>query len=146
MKTQVQLYVKNETFYTRFFGGGLWFINIFRKLPLDIKLDGAQAQRLTPKDEPYVFDLAPGQHYMEGTDPRARTKKMDKALTGAILGGTMMGAGGGSMLAGAMLGADATFSNVERTGMCAVDLKDGDVIKISCQATRKGTVIFKVVK
>lgn len=142
MKTQVHLYVKNESFWTRFHGGGLWFINIFRKLPIDIAIDGNKV-RYKPQNEPYIIDLAPGVHVIEGRDPRALTKKAGKAVTGAILGAAAMGAGGGSMLAGAMLGADATSSNVTRTGMCGVDMKDGDIIKISCQANSKGAIVFK---
>ena len=145
MKTQVQLYVKNETLYTRFFGGGLWFINIFRKLPIDIAIDGDK-KRYKPQNEPYVIDLEPGVHVIEGRDPRALTKKADKALTGALLGAAAVGAGGGSMLAGAMIGADAASSNVTRTGTCGVELKDGDIIKISCQANRKGAIVFKSVQ
>lgn len=145
MKTQIHLYVKNETFYTRFFGGGLWFINIFRKLPLDIAVDG-EKKRLKPQAEAYVFDVEPGVHVIEGRDPRALTKKADKALTGAIMGAAAMGAGGGSMLVGAALGADGASSNVTRTGICSVELKDADIIKISCQANKKGAVIFKAVK
>lgn len=145
MKTQVHLYVKNETLYTRFFGGGLWFINIFRKLPLDIAVDGDK-QRYKPQAEPYVLDLAPGTHVIEGRDPRAFTKKASKAMTGAIMGAAAMGAGGGSMISGALLGADAVSSNVTREGMCSVELEEGSIIKISCQANRKGGVVFKAVK
>ena len=104
MKTQLHLYVKNESFGTRFAGGGLWFINIFRKLPIDIAVDGNKV-RYKPQDAPYVIDLAPGQHMIEGRDPRALTKKADKALTGAIMGAAGLGAGGGSMIAGAVIGA-----------------------------------------
>lgn len=145
MKTQIQLYVKNETFYTRFFGGGLWFINIFRKLPLDIAVDGKK-ERLKPQAEPYVYDVTPGYHVIEGRDPRALTKKADKALMGAIMGSAAIGAAGGSMAMGALLGADAASSNVTRIGMCSVDMKDGSIIKISCQANRKGGVVFRAVK
>lgn len=145
MKAQIHLYVKNESFGTRFFGGGLWFINIFRKLPIDIAIDGNKV-RYKPQDEPYVIDLAPGQHMIEGRDPRALTKKADKALTGAIMGAAGMGANGGSMIAGAVIGASAASSNVTRTGACAVELNDGDIIKISCQANKKGAIVFKTVK
>lgn len=144
MKTQVQLYVKNETLWTRFFGGGLWFINIFRKLPIDIAIDGDK-QRYKPQDEPYVIDLEPGIHIIEGRDPRALTKKADKALTGAIMGSAAMGAVGGSMALGALLGADGAASNVSRIGMAQVELKEGDILKISCQADRKGGVVFKAI-
>lgn len=145
MKTQVQLYVKNETLWTRFFGGGLWFVNIFRKLPIDIAVDGDK-QRYKPRSEPYVIDVQPGLHVIEGRDPRALTKKADKALTGAILGAAAMGAGGGSMAAGAILGADAASSNVTRVGLAQLELKDGDIFKLSCQANSKGGVVFKVIQ
>lgn len=145
MKTQVHLYVKNETLWTRFFGGGLWFINVFRKLPVDIAVDGKK-ERLKPKEDPYVYDLAPGEHVIEGRDPRALTKKADKALTGAFLGAAALGAGSGSMSLGALIGADAAMDNVVRTGGCRLTLKDGDIIKLSCQADRKGAVVFRVVK
>lgn len=144
MKTQIQLYVKNESFGTRFFGGGLWFINIFRKLPIDIAIDGNKV-RYKPQDEPYVIDLAPGQHIIEGRDPRALGKKADKALTGAIMGAAGLGAGGGSMIAGAVIGASAASSNVTQTGACIAELKDGDIIKLSCQANKKGAIVFKTV-
>ena len=135
MKTQVQLYVKNETLWTRFFGGGLWFVNIFRKLPIDIAVDGDK-QRYKPRSEPYVIDVQPGLHVIEGRDP----------LTGAIPGAAAMGAGGGSMAAGAILGADAASSNVTRVGLAQLELKDGDIFKLSCQANRKGGVVFKVIQ
>ena len=77
MKTQVQLYVKNETLWTRFFGGGLWFVNIFRKLPIDIAVDGDK-QRYKPRSEPYVIDVQPGLHVIEGRDPRALTKRQTR--------------------------------------------------------------------
>lgn len=145
MKTQLHLYVKNESFATRFFGGGLWFINIFRKLPIDVAVDG-NLTRYAPKEEPYVIDLAPGVHVIEGRDPRARTKKADKALMGAIMGAGAMGGSGGSLVAGAILGAEAASSNVEQTGACSIELKEGDIIKISCQANKKGAIKFKYVK
>ena len=83
---------------------------------------------------------------IEGRDPRALTKKADKALTGAILGAAAMGAGGGFMAAGAILGADAASSNVTRVGLAQLELKDGDIFKLSCQANRKGGVVFKVIQ
>ena len=57
-----------------------------------------------------------------------------------------MGAGGGSMAAGAILGADAASSNVTRVGLAQLELKDGDIFKLSCQANRKGGVVFKVIQ
>jgi hypothetical protein len=142
MKTQVHLYVKNESFWTRFSGGGLWFINIFRKLPVDVAIDGNKV-RYKPQNEPYVIDVTPGEHVIEGRDPRAATKKANKALTGAIFGASAMGAGGGSMLLGAMMGADAASSNVTKVGLCGVKLNDGDIIKLSCRANKKGAIVFK---
>lgn len=142
MKTQLHLYVKNESLYTRFFGGGLWFINLFRKLPLEITVDG-EKKKLKPQADPYVYDLAPGRHEVIGKDPRQMTKKADKALTGAVLGASIMAGAGGSIVAGAMLGADATRDNIFREGGCSLNLNDGDIIKVSCQATRKGGVVFK---
>lgn len=145
MTTQLHLYVKNESFWTRLSVSGLWFINIFRKLPIDIAVDGNKV-RYKPQDEPYVIDLAPGRHIIEGRDPRAFTKKADKALTGAIMGAAGMAAGGGSIISGAVIGANAASSNVTRSGACEVELNDGDIIKLSCQANKKGAIVFKTVE
>lgn len=145
MKTQVHLYVKNETLWTRFFGGGIWFVNIFRKLPVDVAIDGNQV-RYKPQSEPYIIDVTPGTHVIEGYDPRSRTKKASKAITGAVLGATLMGAGGGSIIEGAVMGADSVSSNETTTGMCNINLNDGDILKISCQANRKGVVVFKSIQ
>lgn len=144
MKTQIQLYVKNETFYTRFFGGGLWFINIFRKLPVEITFQG-KVRKLKPQREPYVYDVEPGSYDFFGKDPRALTKKADKAVTGALLGAGMMGGAGGSVLTGAMMGASASQDNIFRDGSCHVTVKDGDILKIPCQANKKGAVVFRKV-
>lgn len=142
MKTQVHLYVKNETLYTRFFGGGLWFINLFRKLPLEITVKG-ETKKLKPQAEPYVYDFEPGTYEILGRDPRQGTKKADRALTGAIFGAAAAVAGGGSIIAGAQMGADAVRDNVFREGGCRFTLNDGDILRVSCQATKKGGVVFK---
>lgn len=140
MKTQLSILVKNETFYTRFFGGGLWFINIFKKLPLDVVLDGNK-QRLKAAAEPYVFDVTPGEHSLQVIDPRARTKKRDKALTGAIFGAAAVGAAGGPMTLGAALGASGIRAGQD--GLAELYIEEGATLKISCQATRNGDVNIK---
>lgn len=145
MKTQVSILVKNDSLYSRAMTF-LWFINIFKKMSVNVQIDNGQVQALKANDEPYVFDLEPGAHTIVFTDPKAKSKARSRAMTGALLGMAATGAAGGSMLAGAAMGAEAGAGNTIREGVAEFTLADGDIFKLSCQNTRKGGVKVKQIK
>ena len=147
MKTQVTVLVKNATLYSRLTGSLLWFIDIFRKMPVNLSIDGAEPVRLKASKTPYVFDVTPGVHQFVFTDPKAKGKRRNKALVGAILGASLEGAAGGSMVGG---GIDA-FNSVNNSGtnyenVANITIDEGAVLEFWCRPTRKGSVKVKEVK
>lgn len=147
MKTQVSILVKNATLYTRAMSL-LWFINIFRKMPVDVRFDSENATpvRLKAQKEPYIFDVAPGEHELYFTDPKSGGKALSRAITGGILGMAVTGATGGSMLAGGAIGADAAYDTAVRDGYAGFTLNEGDLLELWCRPTRKGGVKVRAVK
>lgn len=144
MQTQVSILVKNESIVSRFFSF-LWFINIFKKMPVDVYIDSENnKQTLKARREPYVFDLEPGQHIIVFADPRAKSKAAFGAVTGALLGGTFNMAAGGSFFGGA---ADAySFDGTVRNGCIDFTLQEGDLLKLSAKPKRNGSVKVKKLK
>lgn len=71
MKTQVSIYVKNASIFSRLWSF-LWFINIFKKMSVNAYIDSKDTppQRLKARSEPYLIDLAPGSHTIVFADPR----------------------------------------------------------------------------
>lgn len=145
MKTQISILVKNDTIYSRLMTV-LWFVNIFRKMSVNVQIDDGEVQKLKASKEPYVFDVEPGVHTITFTDPKSGSKAMTRAMTGAILGAAAGGAGGGSMFAGAAVGAEMAKGNQIREGAAQVTLNEGDVFELWCRNTRKGGVKVKQVK
>lgn len=126
-----------------------WFINIFRKLPVNVWIDEnpetvkKPTMVLKASKTPYEIDLNPGAHVLYFTDPKAGQKRFTRAMTGALMGAAMAGAGGGSMLSGASMGADSANDNSVGIGYASFVLKEGDVFKISVRPNRKGDVKVK---
>ena len=146
MKTQVSILVKNESLFSRAMTL-LWFINIFKKMPVDVYIDSEDnKQTLKPSKEPYLIDLEPGQHEILFADPKAKQKAVSQALTGAILGASMAGAGGGSMLGGAAMGYDSAYDGTVRNGVVRFTLNEGDTLKLRVKNKRNGSVKVKVLK
>ena len=147
MKTQVAIYVKNEGILSRFMSF-MWFVNIFKKMSVDIVIDDANAkpQRLKASKEPYVFDLEPGEHAILFTDPRAAGKKAFKAVTGAIIGASFSGAAGGSFISGAADGYHDAYDGTVRNGVAQFTLQEGDLLKLSAKPKRNGSVKVKILK
>jgi hypothetical protein len=147
MNTQISILVKNENIVSRFFSL-MWIINIFKKMSVDIVIDDPNAtpQRLKASSEPYLIDLAPGNHEILFTDPRAGGKAAFRAMTGAMLGAGFSGGAGGSFLGGAAMGADAAVGNSVKNGVLSFSLQEGDVLKVSAQPKRNGSVKVKILK
>lgn len=146
MKTQISILVKNESIFSRFMSF-LWFINIFKKMPVNVWIDDdtTAPKVLKANSEPYVFDVTPGYHAVLVTDPRAGSKKAFNAVTGAFVGGAM-GMAGGSTLAGMAAGAEAFSGSTVRDGVVECTLTEGDVLKISVQPKNNGSVKIKILK
>lgn len=153
MKTTITVFVKNEGFMTRAWSF-LWFINIFKKFPVKAVADFPINQPeglLMPSDQPYVFEVEPGEHAMIFTDPRAKSKKAYNKVAGAFIGSTVglsMGMDLTSMIAGGMIGTDLVKDMTPdmAKGTMKVELKDGDNLQISVQAKNNGLVKIKVLK
>ena len=66
MKTQLSILVKNESLLSRAYSF-LWFINIFKKMSVNVWIDQDPDRVKTPthvlkaNQDPYEFDLAPGE-------------------------------------------------------------------------------------
>ena len=148
MKTQVSILVRNASLYARA-KTLFWFVNIFKKLPVNVWIDEdpetveAPTMVLKASDKPYMIDLAPGHHVLYFTDPKASEKRFTNAVTGALLGATLLGAGGGSMLAGGAIGADLANENSVGVGYASFELKEGDVFKLSVRPNRNGKINVK---
>ncbi|MCD7818152.1 MAG: hypothetical protein LUH07_03770 [Lachnospiraceae bacterium] len=145
MKTQVSVLVKNESIVSRFFTF-LWFVNIFKKMPVDMHIDTeANVQRLKASSQPYLIDVEPGSHQILFTDPRAKTKATFSAVTGAVVGAAFSAGAGGSVLGGAALGADAVSDNTVRNGVVSCHLNEGDVLELMVKPKRNGSVKVKII-
>lgn len=154
MNTQLQLLVKKESLMSRAVGGNSWLgpLAILGKRPLELILDG-ESQSLLPSSTPYVFDLTPGVHTMQIIDPKKKRKQKENKKT-AVMVGAMFGlaagaAGGGSGLLGALSGADAAkgmVGSVSEDGTVELTLAEGDILKLSCRANKKGIVNVKPMK
>lgn len=145
MNTQISILVKNESFVSRLFSTTF---GIFRKMPVDIVIDDPNAapQRLKASKEPYLIDLAPGNHQILFTDPRAKKKARSKAIVGAMMGAAAGAAYGGSIFGGAAAGADAFSGASAKDGVLSFSLQEGDVLKVSAQPKRNGSVKVKILK
>lgn len=146
MKTQISILVKNESLLSRFMSF-MWFINIFKKMPVNVWIDDDSKQPtvLKANKEPYLFDVEPGYHAILVTDPRAKSKQAFKAVTGAIVGGSF-GLAAGDGLGGAAAGADMFSGSVVRDGVVECNLNEGDLLKISVKPKNNGSVKVKILK
>ena len=147
MKTQISILVKNEALLSRFMSF-LWFINIFKRMPVNVWIDNGDAPPIVLKasSEPYVFDVNPGSHSILITDPRAGKKQAFRAVTGAFVGGAFglgVGAGVSGMIAGAELAAGGSQIN---DSVVNCNLGPGDVLKISARPKNNGKVKIKILK
>lgn len=148
MKTQISILVKNESLISRFFSL-LWFINIFKKMSVNVWIDddSVAPKVLKASSEPYLFDVEPGHHAILVTDPRAKGKQAMRAVTGAFVGGSFGLAGGGSSaLAGAAAGADLFNGSTVRDSVVECNLNEGDLLKISVKPKNNGSVKIKILK
>gem|GEM_PF-5805612 len=145
MKSQVSILVKNENIASRFFSL-MWIVNIFKKMSVDMYIDQGAAQRLKARNEPYVIDLTPGQHEIAFTDPRAGGKVAFNSLLGGLFGASMAGAGGGSMIGGAIIGSEASHGTTVKNGVVRFTINEGDILKLSAKPKRDGSVKVKVLK
>lgn len=138
MQTQVSILVKNESIFSRLMTTA-WFINIFKKMSVMVKIDDGEVQKLKASKEPYVFDLTPGTHKILFKDPKEKAKKRSRFITGLFLG-----AAGG--VSGALSLGDAFAGNTVRDGCVEFTLSEGDVLEIWCKNTAAGGVKLNKVK
>lgn len=147
MKTQVAIYVKNESIISRFFSL-TWFIDIFRGSSINAYVDDDNAHpiKLKASSKPHILDLAPGVHSIYFKDNEAMGKKAFNAFTGTVVGGTL-GMGTGSVLAGtvgSIVGSGALKNPVIDNGAIQFNLDEGKTLSISIKPKRNGTVNIKV--
>lgn len=151
MKTQISILVKNESLLSRFYTL-FWFINIFKKMSVEVFIDSTSSKMvLKAQKDPYLIDVTPGQHQLMFADPRADNKaKYDsftKGFYGATFGAFVSGVSGGSVVDGAVSGFDqwkGVGKSLVRDGFVSVTLNDGDVLKLSAQPKRNGSVMVTV--
>lgn len=147
MKTQISILVKNESLLSRFMSF-LWFINIFKRMPVNVWIDDGEAAPtvLKASKTPYLIDVEPGYHQILFTDPRAKNKQAFGAVTGAFVGGAF-GLAAGDGLFGAAAGADAfAGGSTVRDNVVECTLNEGDVLKLSAKPKRNGSVKVKILK
>ena len=149
MKTQLSILVKNESLFSRFFSL-LWFINIFKKMPVEYSMDEGTfpGTTLTASNKPYLIDVTPGAHRIYFKDPRAASKKGFRKFCGAIVGAVFGFAAGNAstMFLGGAAGADSAGSTMSDVNISYLDftVQDGDILKISVQPKGSGKVKVKV--
>ena len=144
MRTQVSILVKNESLFTRFFSF-LWFVNIFKKMPIEIYIDSMEEKMvLKASNEPYLIDIEPGKHEILFVDPRAGSKAVMKGLTGAILGVGFMGGAGGSFIGGAVMGYESASNTTVKNNVASFEIKEGDLMKFSAKPKHNGSVKIKL--
>ncbi len=147
MKTHISILVKNEALLSRFMSF-LWFINIFKKMRVNVWIDDETIPPavLKANKKPYVFEVDPGFHEIKVTDPRAGSKQAFKAVTGAFVGGAFglaAGDGLGGMVSGAEL---ASGGSMVRDSIVSCNLNQGDMLKISVKPKSNGSVKIKILK
>lgn len=138
MKSTIELLVQDESLYSKFMTT-TWFINIFTASKVILQLDGIQ-HVLKARQEPYTFDVEAGAHLMVFTDPRAKGKRFNRGVGGAIWGGifgALTGGLGGALGGGAV---GASLMNGAKEGGVQVTLDPGTKLCLRCKPTRKGEV------
>lgn len=147
MKTQISILVKNESLLSRFMSF-LWFINIFKRMPVNLWIDDMNGNPnvLKAHRNPYIVDIEPGYHQLMFTDPRAKNKQAFRAVTGAFVGGAF-GLAAGDGLFGAAAGAEAfAGGSTVRDNIVECTLNEGDLLKLSVKPKRNGSVKVKILK
>ena len=147
MNTQISILVKNEPLLSRFMSF-LWFINIFKRMPVNVWIDDGDVPPVVLKasKEPYIFNVDPGYHVIQVTDPRAGSKKAFRAVTGAFMGGAF-GLAAGDGLGGMLMGADMAAGGSRINDSCVeCNLNHGDLLKISVRPKSNGSVKIKILK
>lgn len=151
MKTQISVLVKGETLMgklnsNRFLGP----FALLTKSKVIMVLDGKKHE-LAKSKQPYIFDVEPGQHQIQFTDPKKGNKEfaksIDKVTAGAI--GFAIGAGSGNTVAGSVLAEDFASLVPGRKiegGVANIILNEGDILKLSCQGNSSGVPNVKVLK
>ena len=95
---------------------------------------------------PYEISLTPGVHRISMVDPAKDSKKGNVNLMGSIIGFSA-GSGLAEQISVGEIGkslAGAMFKTGD--GYLDLDLKDGDILKVQCQAGIGGKVSIKVLK
>lgn len=149
MKTQLSVLVKSESMMGkanahRFLGP----FALLTKSTMVLIIDG-ETHELKENKKPYIFDLEPGKHVIQFLDPKKDRKEaarnLDKLVAGAMIGG--IGAlGGNAWLAFEGSDVDWMFGKVTEDGAAEINLREGDILKLSCKGTGKGVPKVKVLK
>lgn len=148
MKTQVSIYVKNESLLSKFFSL-TWFINIFRKSSVNAYIDDDEARpvKMKASSNPYIFELEPSAHVIYFRDNAAMGKRAFNAFTGAAIGGAL-GLGTGSLLAGTVgtiVGSDAMKGPRIENNVVQFYLNEGEDLRIRIKPKHNGTFSIKVI-
>ncbi len=143
MGATIKVRVKDESLMTKM-RGLLWFVRIFQKSKVNVYIDG-QKNELVARDEPYSFNVSAGTHTLKLEDPRGKSKKRGRKVTGAVLGAAVGFGMSGSMWGGALGALDGVSfrSSAKKDGSTEIDLAEGSTLAFSCQATKKGDIKIK---
>lgn len=158
VKTQISITVQKESFYSQlkwkvFRHPFLWIFYIFKKSKeMSVCIDkGSEKERhyaLEPNNNPYFLDLEPGYHEILFEDPNA----VDKANAGKVfklgvalgLGAFTAGAGGSGLEAASAVMSSQSAKLRVGDGIIAFTIQEEEILKVSCKATRKGSVKIKL--
>lgn len=146
MKTQLAIRVRKEGLISKGYGKPyLGPFALFGKRPVILSIDGHE-QKLLPQKEPHMIDIVPGTHTIDFIDPQRKWKKFEKNVSKATFSAIGLAAGGvsGGLIGGMAMGkafgsvSDAFF--VGENGNLEVNIKEGDIIRLTCKAKANGTV------
>jgi len=158
VKTQISITVQKESFYSQLkwkvFGHPfLWIFYIFRKSKgVSVCIDkGSEKERhyaLEPNNNPYFFDLEPGYHEILFEDDNANSKenagKLYKMGAAMGVGAAVSGAGGSGLETFSSIMSSQSGKTKIDDGIVTFTLQEGDILELSCKATRKGSVKIKL--
>ena len=145
MKTQVSILVEKESLLSRGISTGFSPIIALAKRKdankINILLDD-QELTLAASNEPYVFDVEPGEHALLAADFNGGKKKISRAA-GRAAGRAFLAAISGESVLGAI--ADSMEKSADRMSNDEADggtftLEEGETAHFVCKPTAKGTV------
>ena len=107
-----------------------------------------QISLIVKKDtEPYIMDISPGKHEITFIDMNAGKKLFAHKAAVGIAGTAMAWGGGLSTSMATLIGgeaADVVYDGIVRKGILRIELKEGDLLRMSVQPNLFGNVKIEV--